>query len=188
VELPRPIFLSVGRIAPEKNLPAFLSLDLPGSKLVVGAGPLLPELRRQFPHAHFLGRRENGDLASVYASADVFVFPSRTDTFGLVMLEALASGVPVAAYPVAGPLDVIGDSGAGVLHEDLRAAALAALAIPRERCREHALNFSWKASTAQFLGNLRPLLPSTTEILSAVPANRVATRLDPALDNPGQRC
>lgn len=156
LELPRPIFLSVGRIAPEKNLTAFLTLDLPGSKVVVGDGPALADLRRQFPQAHFLGRRENGELASLYASADVFVFPSRTDTFGLVMLEALASGLPVAAYPVAGPLDVIGDSSAGVLDRDLRVAALACLAIPRERCRAHALTFTWKASATRFLTNLRP--------------------------------
>jgi len=155
-DLPRPIFLSVGRIAREKNLPAFLSLDLPGSKVIVGDGPLLPALRRKFPHAHFLGRRENGKLAALYAAADVFVFPSRTDTFGLVILEALASGLPVAAYPVPGPLDVIGRSGAGVLDEDLRAAALGALAIPRERCREHALGFTWQASATQFLQHLRP--------------------------------
>jgi 1,2-diacylglycerol 3-alpha-glucosyltransferase/glucuronosyltransferase len=156
IDLPRPIFLSVGRIAPEKNLPAFLALDLPGSKVVVGDGPLLEGLRRRFPSAHFLGRRDNGTLAAIYASADVFVFPSRTDTFGLVVLEALASGLPVAAYPVPGPLDIIADSGAGALDEDLRQAALAALDIPRERCRAHALNFTWRASAMQFLDHLRP--------------------------------
>jgi 1,2-diacylglycerol 3-alpha-glucosyltransferase/glucuronosyltransferase len=157
LDLPRPIFLSVGRIAPEKNLPAFLSLDLPGSKVVIGAGPLLAPLRRQFPQAHFLGRRDNGELAALYASADVFVFPSRTDTFGLVLLEALASGLPVAAYPVPGPLDIVGDSGAGALDEDLRKAALAALAIQRERCRAYAMSFTWEASARQFLANLRPM-------------------------------
>jgi 1,2-diacylglycerol 3-alpha-glucosyltransferase/glucuronosyltransferase len=156
IDLPRPIFLSVGRIAPEKNLGAFLSLDLPGSKIVVGTGPQLAALRREFPQAHFLGRRDNGELAALYAAADVFVFPSRTDTFGLVVLEALASGLPVAAYPVPGPLDIVGDSGVGALDEDLRAASLAALAIPRERCRAHALNFTWQASARQFLANLRP--------------------------------
>ena len=155
-DLPRPIFLTVGRVTWEKNLPAFLSLDLPGSKVVVGSGPQLAALRAQFPQVHFLGRRANGELAGLYASADVFVFPSRTDTFGLVMLEALASGLPVAAYPVAGPLDVVGKSGAGVLDEDLRRAALAALTIPRERCRAYALNFTWKESATQFLDNLRP--------------------------------
>jgi glycosyltransferase involved in cell wall biosynthesis len=154
--LKRPIFLSVGRVAQEKNLPAFLDLDLPGSKVVVGEGPALAHLRRRYPDAHFLGRREFGALAALYASADVFVFPSRTDTFGLVMLEALASGLPVAAYPVPGPLDVIGDSGTGVLDPDLRRAALAALDIPRERCRAHALTFTWSACARQFLDQLCP--------------------------------
>lgn len=157
IGFPRPVFLSVGRIAPEKNLPAFLALDLPGTKIVVGDGPALAALRRRFPAAHFLGRRENGALARLYASADVFVFPSRTDTFGLVLLEALASGLPVAAYPVAGPLDVIGASGAGVLGEDLRAAALAALAVARAGCRAHALSFSWAECARQFVEALCPL-------------------------------
>ena len=156
LNLPRPIFLFVGRVAVEKNLPAFLDLDLPGSKLIVGDGPQLDQFRRRYPAAHFLGQREGDALAQVYASADVFVFPSLTDTFGLVLLEALASGVPVAAYPVAGPLDVIGDSGVGVLDRDLRKAALAATAIPRERAREFAQTHSWSASAQQFLGNLAP--------------------------------
>ena len=155
--LPRPIFLAVGRVAVEKNIAAFLALDLPGSKVVVGDGPLLDKLRRRHPDAHFLGRHVGPDLARLYASADVFVFPSRPDTFGLVLLEALASGVPVAAYPVPGPLDVIGNSGAGVLDEDLGRAALAALDIPRERCRAHALRYTWAASADQFVDNLWPL-------------------------------
>jgi glycosyltransferase involved in cell wall biosynthesis len=156
-EFKRPIFLSVGRVAQEKNLPAFLSLNLPGSKVVVGEGPALASLRRRFPDVHFLGRRENGNLARLYASADVFVFPSRTDTFGLVMLEALASGLPVAAYPVPGPLDVINGSGAGVLDANLRRAALAALDISREHCREHALSFTWTKCAEQFLDRLAPV-------------------------------
>jgi glycosyltransferase involved in cell wall biosynthesis len=156
-EFKRPIFLSVGRVAQEKNLPAFLSLNLPGSKVVVGEGPALASLRRRFPDAHFLGRRENGNLARLYASADVFVFPSRTDTFGLVMLEALASGLPVAAYPVPGPLDVIKGSGAGVLDANLRRAALGALDISREHCREHALSFTWANCAQQFLERLSPV-------------------------------
>ncbi|HKW53677.1 MAG TPA: glycosyltransferase family 1 protein [Stellaceae bacterium] len=155
--LPRPIFLSVGRVAVEKNFAAFLALDLPGSKVVVGDGPMLDKLHRQYPETHFLGRQVGTDLARLYASVDVFVFPSRTDTFGLVLLEALASGVPVAAYPVPGPLDVVADSGAGVLDEDLGRAALAALDIPRERCRAHALRFTWAASADQFVDNLWPL-------------------------------
>src|SRR6185437_440050 len=118
---------------------------------------LLDELRRHHPEARFLGKREGRDLAQLYASADVFVFPSRTDTFGLVLLEALASGLPVAAYPVPGPLDVIADSGAGVLDEDLGKAALGALDIPRAHCRDHALRYTWSASTDQFVENLWPL-------------------------------
>lgn len=154
--LTRPIFLFVGRIAVEKNLPDLLDLDLPGSKLIVGDGPMLNELRRRYPAAHFIGKREGEALARIYASADAFVFPSLTDTFGLVLLEALASGLPVAAYPVAGPLDIIGDSGVGVLDRDLRHAALAALTIPRDRCRAFAQTHSWSASAQQFLGNLAP--------------------------------
>jgi glycosyltransferase involved in cell wall biosynthesis len=152
----RPAFLFVGRIAVEKNLPAFLDLELPGSKLVVGEGPLFDQFRRRYPTAYFLGKHEGEALAGIYASADVFVFPSRTDTFGLVLLEALASGLPVAAFPVGGPLDVIGDSGTGVLDDDLRHAALAALSIPRARCRAFAQTHSWSASAAQFLANLAP--------------------------------
>lgn len=153
----RPIFLSVGRVAREKNLPAFLGLDLPGSKVVVGEGPALASLRRRFPEAHFLGRRDNGVLAQLYASADVFVFPSRTDTFGLVMLEALASGLPVAAYPVPGPIDLLESGGAGALDDDLGKAARAALEVSRERCREHALSFSWQRCAQQFLERLHPV-------------------------------
>ena len=119
-----PIFLYVGRVAVEKNVEAFLGLDLPGSKWVVGTGPALDRLRERFPAANYLGVLEREELAQVYAAADVFVFPSRTDTFGLVLLEAMACGLPVAAYPVTGPRDVIGDSKAGVLHEDLRTACL----------------------------------------------------------------
>jgi glycosyltransferase involved in cell wall biosynthesis len=154
--LPRPIFLFVGRVAVEKNLPDFLDLDLPGSKLVVGDGPMLETLRHRYPAAHFIGKREGEALAQVFASADVFVFPSLTDTFGLVLLEALASGLPVAAYPVAGPLDVIGDSGVGVLDRDLHQAALAALDLSRAQCRTFAQRYSWSASAQQFLGNLAP--------------------------------
>ncbi|HYM02395.1 MAG TPA: glycosyltransferase family 1 protein [Stellaceae bacterium] len=155
--LPRPIFLAVGRVAVEKNFSAFLDLDLPGSKVVIGDGPMLDELKRRYPDAHFLGQRVGKDLARAYASADVFVFPSRTDTFGLVLLEALASGVPVAAFPVPGPLDVIGDSGVGILDDDLGRAARAALEISREQCRVHALRYTWKASADQFVENLWPL-------------------------------
>lgn len=154
--LPRPVFLYVGRVAVEKNIQAFLDLDLPGSKVVVGDGPLHDDLRRRHPAVTFVGAKFGEELAVHYAAADCFVFPSRTDTFGLVLLEALASGLPVAAYPVPGPLDVVGGSPAGVLSEDLRAAALAALEIPPEVARGHALTFSWAACTRQFLDNLKP--------------------------------
>lgn len=153
--LPRPIFLFVGRLAVEKNVEAFLRLDLPGSKVVVGNGPLQARLAATHPQVHFLGALCGEGLAKVYSSADVFVFPSLTDTFGIVLLEALASGVPVAAFPVTGPIDVIGNSGAGVLAPDLRQAALRALRIPRERCRTHAMNFTWKESARQFFDNIR---------------------------------
>jgi len=155
LDLPRPIFLYVGRVAPEKNIGAFLSLELPGSKVVVGEGPALADLRSAHPEAHFLGFHEGEPLAELYAGADVFVFPSRTDTFGIVLLEALASGVPVAAYPATGPSDVIDGAGVGVLDEDLRSAALAALSISRERCRAFALSYGWEASARQFLDNIR---------------------------------
>jgi glycosyltransferase involved in cell wall biosynthesis len=154
LDLPRPIFLYVGRVAVEKNLGALLSLDLPGSTVVVGDGPARASLQRKYPRAHFLGSRSGEALAKLYASGDVFVFPSRTDTFGIVLIEALASGLPVAAYPVAGPLDVIGQSGAGVLSEDLGAACLAALKIPRAAAREHSLQFTWSESARQFLDNI----------------------------------
>lgn len=157
LDLPRPIFLCVGRVAVEKNLEAFLSLALPGSKVVIGEGPQEDELRRRFPEAHFLGLKQGLDLAAHIAAADAFVFPSRTDTFGLVQLEALACGVPVAAYPVMGPKDVIGDHPVGALDEDLRAACLRALSLSREACRDYACRFSWENSARQFLGHLRPI-------------------------------
>lgn len=159
-DLPRPIFLYVGRVAVEKNIQAFLDLDLPGSKVVVGDGPQLESLRHAHPQVRFVGAKMGEDLARHYAASDVFVFPSRTDTFGLVLLEALASGLPVAAYPVPGPQDVIGTSPAGVLDEDLRAAALRACDIPSQTCLDHAALFSWGASTRQFIDNLQPFLSS----------------------------
>ena len=152
-----PIFLYVGRVAVEKNVEAFLELDLPGSKWVVGEGPALAGLKAKYPNVSYLGVLNQPELAKVYASADVFVFPSRTDTFGLVLLEALASGLPVAAYPVTGPIDVLGDSPAGALREDLREACLEALRIDRTTARAHAEKFSWRAASEQFLAHLRPL-------------------------------
>jgi len=156
-DLENPIFLCVGRVAVEKNIEAFLRLDLPGTKWVAGDGPALAKLKAQFPKAHFTGVLGQAELATLYNAADVFVFPSRTDTFGLVLLEAMACGCPVAAYPVTGPVDVIGDSPAGALDLDLRAAALRALAIPRGVARAHAERFSWEACTRQFLSYLHPI-------------------------------
>jgi glycosyltransferase involved in cell wall biosynthesis len=155
--LPRPVFLYAGRVAIEKNIEAFLTLDLPGSKVVVGDGPALPALRQKFPEVTFTGYRENGALARSYAGADVFVFPSRTDTFGLVLLEALAAGTPVAAFPVTGPIDVITDEQVGALDEDLRAACLKALNCDRSMARRHAEAWSWDACVAQFRAALVPI-------------------------------
>lgn len=149
-----PIFLSVGRVAVEKNLDAFLSLDLPGTKIVVGDGPERAHLAERYPEALFLGTLQGEALSRVYASADVFVFPSLTDTFGNVILEALASGVPVAAFPVTGPRDILTDPSAGVLDADLRRAALAALDLGRDGARAHALRYSWTESAAIFRRNL----------------------------------
>jgi len=157
--LPRPIFLNVGRISTEKNLEAFLRLDLPGTKLVIGDGPQLKSYRTRHPDAVFLGYRTGEDLARHYSAADVFVFPSRFETLGLVTLEALACGTPVAAYPVPGPRDVIGTAPVGVLDEDLRAAALAALSISRPACRAFAETFSWRRCTEEFIAILVPIRP-----------------------------
>lgn len=163
-DLARPVFLYLGRVAVEKNVAAFLDLDLPGSKVVIGDGPLLASLRRRYRAAVFTGAKTGEDLARHLASADVFVFPSRTDTFGLVLLEALACGLPVAAFPVPGPRDVIDGAPVGCLDRDLAAAARGALRIPPESCRAHALRFSWAACAAQFLENLRPLPSLDTKI------------------------
>jgi glycosyltransferase involved in cell wall biosynthesis len=154
LELPRPVWLYVGRVAVEKNIGAFLTLPLEGSKLVVGDGPQLAHLKRRHPDVTFAGAQHGEALARHYAAADVFVFPSRTDTFGLVLLEALASGLPVAAYPVTGPRDVLDGAPVGCLDDDLAAAARGALGLSARACRDHALNFSWDASAQQFLTNL----------------------------------
>jgi glycosyltransferase involved in cell wall biosynthesis len=154
--------MTIGRVAVEKNLPAFLSLDLPGTKVVIGAGPQQAELKRRFPAAKFLGQLDNGILAAHLAAADVFVFPSLTDTFGIVQLEALASGVPVAAFPVTGPRDVIGDHPVGVLDDDLRVACMQALWISRETCREFAMRYSWENSARQFIAHARKFAIAAT--------------------------
>ena len=155
VHLPRPVFLSVGRIAIEKNLEAFLALDLPGTKVVVGDGPARPALAKKYPDAVFTGAKEGDALAKIYAAADVFVFPSHTDTFGLVLLEALASGLPVAAFPVANVRAVIGDAPVCALDEDLQTACLRALALSRAACRTFAERWSWENSTRHFLKHVR---------------------------------
>ncbi|MGZ5111410.1 MAG: glycosyltransferase family 4 protein [Usitatibacter sp.] len=152
----RPVFLYVGRVAVEKNLPAFLGLDLPGTKVVVGDGPQRAELEKRFPDAVFAGAKTGVELASYYQHADVFVFPSRTDTFGLVLVEAMACGTPVAAYPVRGPIDVVKDASAGVLDHDLGAAALAALALDRDKVRRYGERYSWEFSSRQFVSSLVP--------------------------------
>jgi glycosyltransferase involved in cell wall biosynthesis len=170
--LPRPIFLHVGRVAVEKNIGAFLELDLPGSKVVIGGGPILPRLRHEYPNALFTGPLRDEALARAYAGADAFVFPSRTDTFGLVLLEALACGTPVAAFPVTGPIDVLADADGriGAVNADLRAAALEALGADRAACRAHAERYSWRACAEVFLSHLVPLagdhqvVAATTEV------------------------
>ncbi len=157
--LPRPVFLYVGRVAVEKNIEAFLDLDLPGSKVVVGGGPQLESLRRSYPGVAFVGPRYGEALARSYAGADVFVFPSLTDTFGLVILEALACGTPVAAYPVTGPMDVMANASGmiGAMNVDLRTAALEALRADRAACRAHAERYSWRACAEIFLSHLVPV-------------------------------
>jgi glycosyltransferase involved in cell wall biosynthesis len=153
--LPRPVFLTVGRLAVEKNIEAFLALDLPGSKVVVGDGPARQDLAQRYPSAVFLGTKKGQELAGVYASADVFVFPSRTDTFGLVLLEALASGLPIAGFPVDSTRDVVAGAPVAVLDEDLRSACLRSLTLSRAACRSYAKTMTWEESARCFLTNLK---------------------------------
>lgn len=155
-DIPRPIYLYVGRVAVEKNIRAFLDLELDGTQVVIGDGPARPKLEARYPKARFLGAKFGEELAAGYAMADVFTFPSRTDTYGLVMLEALACGVPVAAYPVSGPLDVVGGTEVAVLDEDLGKAAKAALELDRAACRAFALERSWEACAQLFFSLLEP--------------------------------
>jgi glycosyltransferase involved in cell wall biosynthesis len=179
----RPIFLTVGRLAVEKNIAAFLSLDLPGTKVVVGEGPARDELARLCPQAIFLGHKHGEELARIYAAADVFVFPSRTDTFGLVLLEALACGTPVAGFPVAATRDVVGNAPVAALDEDLRAACLGALALPRAACRRYAESMSWDESARCFLDNV-----AQAGILTAPPgaAQAMTPARDAALSDPAK--
>lgn len=158
--LPRPehpVFLYVGRIAVEKQVDAFLKLDLPGEKWIAGEGPARARLEARYPGVRWFGVLDGPALATLYRSADVMVFPSVTDTFGLVMAESMACGTPVAAFPVPGPIDVVGRSGGGVLHTDLREACLRALQLPRDAVRRHGEQYSWARATQQFLAALRPI-------------------------------
>lgn len=150
----RPLSMFVGRVAVEKNIEAFLSLDIPGSKYIVGDGPDLETLAIKYPQAKFIGFKYGEELAKYIAAADVFVFPSKTDTFGLVMLEAMACGVPVAAFPVTGPVDVVVQNETGVLDDDLGKATLEALRLEPEVARRYALNHSWMSATQQFFDHL----------------------------------
>jgi glycosyltransferase involved in cell wall biosynthesis len=151
---PRPVWINVGRVSVEKNIEQFLELELPGSKVIVGDGPDRARLEQKYPDCHFLGYKFGAELSAHLAAADVFVFPSRTDTFGLVMLEAMACGLPVAALPVTGPIDVVRPGITGVLDEDLERACMAALQIDRDACRDFAESRSWSRSTEQFLSQL----------------------------------
>ena len=166
--LPRPVFLYVGRVSYEKNLDAFLSLDLPGSKVVYGVGPLLDRLKQAYPAVHWRGVVPRHELPRIYSAADAFVFPSRSETFGLVMLEAMACGTPVAAFPVAGPLDVVASSDGGVLDDDLGRAAMAALDISAQQARARAQSFDWEAVCDEFLSFLVPVDADARPRLQAV--------------------
>lgn len=150
-----PVFLYAGRVSKEKSIEDFLDCDLPGRKVVVGDGPHLSTLKRRFPEATFTGCKSGLELAEHYASADVFVFPSRTDTFGLVLIEALASGLPVAAYPVTGPIDIVEPGISGILDEDLASAARRALTLDRNAARRRALDFTWAETARLFVENIR---------------------------------
>ena len=156
-DLAKPVFVYVGRVSVEKNIESFLKLDLPGSKVVVGDGPAREELMANYPAAHFPGSKFGAELARHYADADVFVFPSFTDTFGLVILEAAATGTPVAAFVAPGPKDILPGTGAGVVDMDLRKACLAALALKREDARALDERYSWRACAEEFRRNLEPL-------------------------------
>lgn len=167
LDLPRPIFLYAGRVAPEKGLDAFLALHLPGSKVVVGDGPDRARLQAAYPAAHWLGMRSHVKLAALYDASDVFVFPSCTDTFGLVMLEAIACGCPVAAFPVTGPIDVVTPGVNGVLHESLRLACLQALGLDRRAVRASVVQRHWRAIAEDLLSVLVPMTPRLSDDAAA---------------------
>jgi glycosyltransferase involved in cell wall biosynthesis len=173
--LPRPIMAYMGRVAVEKNIEAFLSLDVPGTKLVIGNGPQRAALNARHPKAVFVGYRFGDELAAMLGAADCFVFPSLTDTFGLAMIEALACGVPVAAFPVPGPIDVIEPGVTGVLNEDLGAAIRSALLLDREVCAQRAKAFTWDAATEQFVEGLEPIPTGARAALSAPGSAMIAS-------------
>lgn len=179
-DLNKPVFICVGRVATEKNLEAFLELDLPGTKLVVGDGPALDDLKRRFPRAVYVGKKEGEQLARAYASANVFVFPSRTDTFGLVLLEAIASGLPVAAFPVPGASDVIGATGAGVLSHDLRQACLDAYAMGRVDPDAVLSDFTWDACADIFEESLVPISHTSGTQVAGIVTSVIARTTDVA--------
>jgi glycosyltransferase involved in cell wall biosynthesis len=181
----KPVFLYVGRVAVEKNLDAFLRLDLPGLKVVVGTGPMLEKLSARYPDVVFTGKKVGEELAQCYASADVFVFPSLTDTFGIVLLEAMATGLPVAAFPVTGPIDNVIPGKTGVLDEDLRKACIAALDVDRAGVRAHAMSCDWGAAARMFLTNVESALFANQG--RRVPARRpLLSRRGQATSNPAR--
>ena len=157
LDAPRPVSVYVGRVAVEKNIESYLVSDIPGTKYVIGDGPELARLRGEYPQVRFLGQKTGKALATLLAAADVFVFPSRTDTFGIVMLEAMACGVPVAAYPVTGPLDLVREGVTGALDEDLGAAARRALGLNPGACVRFARQMTWSKTSQVFLAALAPL-------------------------------
>jgi glycosyltransferase involved in cell wall biosynthesis len=173
--LPRPIMAYMGRVAVEKNIDAFLRLQLPGTKLIIGNGPARAALSERNPEALFIGYRFGDELVAMLSAADVFVFPSLTDTFGLAMIEALACGVPVAAFPVPGPNDVIEPGVTGVLNEDLAAAIRSALLLNRQVCAERAKAFTWDAATEQFLEGLEPIPAGARAALTAAGSAMIAS-------------
>jgi glycosyltransferase involved in cell wall biosynthesis len=182
--LPQPVFLSVGRVAVEKNLEAFLDLVLPGTKLVVGDGPARAALERKYPDAVFLGARHGEELAEIYAASDVFVFPSKTDTFGLVLLEALASGLPVAAFPVTGPRDVIGTVPIGVLSDDLQSACKEALQIAPQDCVAFAAAHTWQASAQVFVQHALNVRDGDAEAPTVQPSGSASEELKFMAEDP----
>jgi glycosyltransferase involved in cell wall biosynthesis len=167
-DLPKPVFLYAGRVAVEKNIEAFLRCDLPGTKVVVGDGPERTRLTRRYPGVHWAGYRFGDDLAAHYSSADAFVFPSRTDTFGIVMLEANACGLPIAAHPVTGPIDVVKPGINGALDEDLAKAAMQALNVPRASCIEHARSLDWRHCAQVVLDHVAPVRPTMCPIVTSL--------------------